>query len=152
MKQVRFTKEGFEKAKKEYEDLLKSRPEAVAHLKKSREMGDLSENGYYKASRAKLSSIDHNLFMLKLSIKQAVVIDKPKGSGATIGSSVTLFDGVKEFQYTICGDLEANPREGKISLLSPLGRAIEGKQKGETVEFESPRGIIKYTLKEIDSK
>jgi transcription elongation factor GreA len=149
VKQIRFTKEGYEKQKQEYEELLKSRPDAVAHLKKAREMGDLSENGYYKASRAKLSSIDHRLFRLKLSIKQAVIMDNTKRSVATIGSDVILFDGNKEEVYKIVGDLEANPREGKISLLSPLGRAIEGRQKGEKIEVESPKGIIKYTLKDL---
>jgi len=149
MKQIRFTKEGFEDTKLEYETLLKSRPAAVLDLKKARDMGDLSENGYYKAARMKLSSIDHRLFRLKLAIKQAVIIDNPQRTGAGIGKSVSLFDGGKEIVYMIVGDLEANPREGKISLLSPLGRAIEGKQVGEKIEFSSPSGVIKYIIKDI---
>ncbi len=149
MKQTRFTKEGYEKTKQEYEELLQSRPAAVADLKKAREMGDLSENGYYKAARSKLTSMDFKLFQLKLSLKQAVIIDKPSGSGAAIGKQITLYDGKREIVFKIVGDLEANPREGKISLLSPLGRAIEGKEKGENVKFQSPSGIIKYSIKDI---
>ncbi len=149
MKQTRFTREGFEKTKQEYEKLLASRPDAVAHLKKAREMGDLSENGYYKASRAKLSSIDHRLSQLKFYLKQAVIINKPRGNGVSIGSMVSLFDGKKEFNFQIVGDLEANPAERRISLLSPLGKAINGKQKGEEVEFKSPSGLVKYIIRNI---
>lgn len=150
MKKIRFTKGGFAKIKQEYADLLKSRPEAVAHLKKAREMGDLSENGYYKASRAKLSSIDHRLMVLKFSIKQASIIENSPTGAAAIGSNVKLSDGEKEYSYTIVGDLEANPSEGKISLLSPLGRSIEGKKIGEVVELTTPRGTVRYTIKEIN--
>ncbi|MFS6706523.1 transcription elongation factor GreA, partial [Staphylococcus aureus] len=75
MKQIRFTKEGYAKLKKDRADLLKSRPEAVQDLKKARDMGDLSENGYYKAARSKLSSIDHNLDRMKVFLKQAYVIN-----------------------------------------------------------------------------
>ena len=150
VKQIRFTKDGFEKIKQEYEELWNSRPAAVADLKKAREMGDLSENGYYKAARAKLSSVDHRLFRLKLSIKQAVVVEGSVSSRAGIGSEVVLFDGIKELIYNIVGDLEANPREGKISLLSPLGQAIEGKKEGESFEFITPGGVVKYVLKKLN--
>lgn len=150
MKQTRFTKEGFEKLKKDYKELLQSRPEAVAHLKKAREMGDLSENGYYKASRAKLSSIDHRLFQMKLWLKQAVIIGEKDNDSAGIGKKITLLDGQKELIFTLVGDLEANPKEGKISLLSPLGKAIEGKKQGETIEFNSPSGVKKFILKSIN--
>src|SRR5258708_14698218 len=61
MNQIRFTKQGYEKLKRDYEELLKSRPAAVDDLKKARDMGDLSENGYYKASKSKLSFIDARL-------------------------------------------------------------------------------------------
>lgn len=149
MKLIRFTAQGYKKLKEEYEGLLKSRPFAVEDLKKARELGDLSENGYYKASRAKLSSIDHRLYRLKISLKQAIILDKPQNSGAAIGNSVILSDGKKEYTYTIVGDLEANPMDGKISLLSPLGKAIEGRKINEEIEFDTPSGKIKYTIKNI---
>lgn len=150
MKKIRFTKEGYQKCKQDYEDLLKSRPDAVAHLKKSRELGDLSENGYYKASRAKLSSIDHQLLRLKISLKQAMIVENPLEKGASIGCTVILIDDKNEYTYNIVGDLEANPAEGKISLLSPLGKAIEGKKQGDKIEFMSPRGLKIYTIKKFD--
>lgn len=149
MKRVRFTREGLDKLKLEYEELVKSRPDAVMHLKKSRELGDLSENGYYKASRAKLNSIDNRLMRLKLLFKQAVVAEKSESGAVQIGSKVILGDGDREFRYEIAGDMEANPGEGKISLLSPLGQALEGKRPGEKVEFNSPAGLKIFEIKKV---
>jgi transcription elongation factor GreA len=149
MKKTRFTKEGYENIQKEYKELLASRPEAVLDLKKARELGDLSENGYYKAARMKLSSIDGRLFRMKLAIRQAVIIDDSDSRGVTVGKQVVLQNGEKEVAYKIVGDLEANPAEGKISLLSPLGRAVEGKGVGEIVEAGTPSGLVRYTIKSV---
>src|SRR6266403_3593564 len=149
MNQIRFTKEGFEKAKQEYADLLEQRPAVVEDLKKAREMGDLKENGYYQASRQKLSYIDGRLFRLKMDMKYAVIVETSTGSGASIGSQVTLLDGEKELIYTIVGDFEANPAEGKISLLSPMGRALEGKKVGDEIHLDLPRGKVIYKVLKI---
>ena len=146
MKQIRFTKEGFEKAQQEYEELQKQRPAVVEDLKKAREMGDLKENGYYQASRRKLSYIDGRLFRLKMDMKYAVIIETTAGDRVSIGSKVALVNEEKEISYTIVGDFEANPSEGKISLLSPLGLAIDGKKIGDEVALETPRGKIVYKL------
>jgi transcription elongation factor GreA len=146
MKQIRFTKEGYEKIKQEYADLLAQRPAVVEDLKKAREMGDLKENGYYKASRSKLNFIDGRLFRCKLAMKQALIVDSSVGNGISIGSVVTLSDGKKEIIYTIVGDLEADPSQGKISLLSPLGQAIEGKKIDDIVHFSTPAATIAYKI------
>jgi transcription elongation factor GreA len=151
IKKVRFTKAGFEKMKAELEELQKSRPSAVLDLKKARELGDLSENGYYKAARMKLSSIDNRLFRMRLAIKQAVVMGGPRKGGAGIGMIVTLTDGKKEIVYRIVGDLEANPGDGKISLLSPIGRALEGRRVGDEVEYKTPMGMSKLKIVSISS-
>ena len=146
MKQIRFTKEGFEKTKQEYENLLQQRPAVVEDLKQAREMGDLKENGYYQASRQKLSYIDGRLFRLQMDMKYAVIIEAPAGNGVSIGSKVTLTDGEKEITYHIVGDFEANPAEGKISLLSPIGKALEGKKAQEKIHLELPKGKVTYTI------
>ena len=151
MQQIRFTKEGYEKLKKDYEDLLKTRPDAVEHLKKARDMGDLSENGYYKASKSKLSFIDVTLRKLSWELKQAVIIETKNLTTVDIGNKVTLNDGKKEIVYQIVGDLEANPSQGKLSLLSPLGRAIAGKQVGANVEIITPAGTITYKITTISA-
>lgn len=127
---IRFSKVGFEKLKKKFERLNSERPSAVLDLKKAREMGDLSENGYYKSARAKLSSIDRNLKYLTHQIKNAYVVEQIQGIG-------------------VVGDLEANPSERKISLLSPIGRALENRKIGEIVEIKTPNGNTFYKIIKI---
>lgn len=146
MQHIRFTKEGFTKIQQEYADLLKQRPAVVEDLKKAREMGDLKENGYYQASRQKLSYIDGRLFRLKMDMKYAVIVETTATDGVSIGNQVTITDGEKERTLTIVGDFEANPSEGKISLMSPLGKVVEGKKVGEEVILETPRGKIIYKI------
>ncbi len=149
MNQIRFTKEGYEKLKKQREDLLKSRPEAVQELKKARDMGDLSENGYYKAARGKLSSIDGNLERLKILLKQAIIMENSDNNLAEIGKTIIVSDGQKDISYQLVGDLEADPHNGKISLLSPLGKALNGKREGENFDLQIPKGTIRYTIKKV---
>ncbi len=151
MNKIRFTKEGFAKIQKDYEEFLAQRPAVVEDLKKAREMGDLSENGYYKASRQKLSFIDGQLFRCKIQMKQAVIVEETNHNSIDIGTTVTLKENNTTLIYTIVGDLEANPAEKKISLLSPLGRALEGKKLGDTVALTLPKGKITYTIISITS-
>ncbi|HUQ85103.1 MAG TPA: transcription elongation factor GreA [Candidatus Limnocylindrales bacterium] len=150
---IRFTKEGYYKLKEEYADLLRQRPLAVADLKKAREMGDLSENGYYKESKLKLNFIDGRLRRFSDYLKRADIVDnngtKLQIDTVYIGSTVTLADEKKERTYQIVGDLEANPGEGKLSLLSPIGRAIVGKKLNTEVEIETPAGKFTYKITKI---
>lgn len=150
---IRFTKQGYEKLKEEYNDLLRQRPFAVEDLKKAREMGDLSENGYYKESKFKLNFIDSQLRRFTDYLKRADIIDsdgqKLPIDTVFIGSKVTLSDGEKEKTYQIVGDLEAQPSEGKLSLLSPVGRAIVGKSLNSEVEIETPAGTFAYKITKI---
>jgi len=149
MKIIRFTKEGYEKLKKEHAELLASRPAAVLDLKTAREMGDLSENGYYKASRAKLSFIDSRLERTSQELKHAILIAETHGDTVGVGSTVVLSDGKKESTYHIVGDLEASPLEGKISLLSPLGSSIAGHKKGDAITITTPAREITYKVMSV---
>lgn len=146
IKQIRFTKEGYEKLKQEYADLQAQRPDAVMHLKKAREMGDLSENGYYKASRAKLSGIDGQLWRINMQLKYAIIVENDPNAGIDIGCTVTFSNGTREMTYQMVGDLEANPSEGKLSLISPIGKALTGKRQGEDVEITTPAGTTTYKI------
>lgn len=146
IKQIRFTKEGYEKLKQEYADLQAERPDAVMHLKKAREMGDLSENGYYKASRAKLSGIDGRLWRINMQLKYALIVENDPNAGIDIGCTVTFSNGKKEMTYQMVGDLEANPSEGRLSLNSPIGKALEGKKQGDEVEITTPAGQTTYKI------
>ncbi|MEK7559262.1 MAG: GreA/GreB family elongation factor [Patescibacteria group bacterium] len=149
MKNIRFTKKGFEALKIAYEDLKNSRPSAVADLKRAREMGDLSENGYYKAARAKLSEIDRNLRKFLIELRSADVVKESDRHQVGIGRTVKLSDGKKETVFQIVGDLEADPTQKKISLLSPLGQALERKKIGDKAEIITPSGKIHYKITKI---
>lgn len=144
--QTRFTKEGYEKLKNDYGNLVKERVLAVEDLQKARAMGDLSENGYYKAARMKLSTIDRNLRRMTLLLEKGIVVEKTSFVTVGIGCSVTLLDGKTEVAYHIVGDIEADPTSKKISLLSPLGKALFGKKIGEEVFVETPSGKKVYKV------
>jgi len=144
-----FTKNGFEKLKNDYEGLVESRPFVVADLKKAREMGDLSENGYYRAAKFKLSDIDRNIRRCSYLIKSAQVVSSSQKDFVGIGSRVKLIIGNSEKNYQIVGEYEANPGDGKISHLSPIGKALIGKRSGEIVKIESPSGQTEISIKQI---
>jgi len=150
MKQIRFTKEGYEKLEQEYQELVAQRPSAIEDLKKAREMGDLSENGYYKAARSRLSFLDNRLQMLRLYLKIAVIVDADNSESVDIGSVVTLSDGKTDRTFNIVGDLEADPAQGKLSLLSPIGKAIAKRNAGSKIRIETPRGEIIYKIVSVN--
>src|SRR5579872_1543723 len=117
---IYFTQKGLQEKKKEYENLLASRPDAVRELARAREMGDLSENGYYKGARFKLSQIDRDLRHLKHLLKLARIKEVSANDVVDIGSTVVITDGVTEKTYSIVGTYESDPSQHKISLDSPL--------------------------------
>lgn len=146
---IPFTQEGYDKVLLQKQKLLAERPEAVENLRKSREMGDLSENGYYKAARARLSSIDANLRRLDRLVRCGVVVQSSGSGRIDIGSTVRLSDGKREYTYTVVGGYESNPLEGTISHVSPVGRAMMGKQKDDIVLVIVPSGEIRYTVLDV---
>lgn len=143
---IPITQEGYDKLLKEQEELLAQRPDAIFHLQKSRELGDLRENGYYSASRQKVNAIDARLRKLKFMIKYALIIEGTSTDSVDIGTTVTLNDGEREFEYKIVGEEEADPREGKISFKSPLGHALLGKKVNEKVDFHAPAGLKTFQI------
>jgi len=150
IKRIPITKEGFAKLHEELEQLKKDRPEAVRTLADARGMGDLSENGLYTAAKARLRSIDNQMFRLDIQIKLADIIEGGEDGKASIGSKIKAeCEGVEKTFYLV-GDYEANPLEGKISTHSPLGRALSGKKKGDIAQFEAPKGTISYKILSVE--
>lgn len=146
---ARFTKEGYEKLKQEYEALKAERPAVVLDVQKARDMGDLKENGYYQASKGKLRSIDSQLMRIEYNLKTAKIIDPSESDAVGIGSTVTLVNADREMTYQFVGDFEADPGERKLSLLSPIGKAVEGKKVGDDVKIQTPSGVVSYTIKNV---
>jgi len=150
MNPILFTKEKYNQIKKGYQELLIARKEAVLHLTKAREMGDLSENGYYRSSKSRLSSIDHSLRKLSNFIKYGSVIDFVNKGAVEIGCKVMIKENNRSQQYQIVGKEEADPKMGKISNESPLGKLLLGKRAGESIELKTPSGTISYKIIRIE--
>ncbi len=146
---IELTKDGLEKIKQEYESLLSERPLVLEDLKKARELGDLSENGYYKASRAKLSFIDNRVFRLKTIIKNARVVEPQSISTVSLGNTVEIKGTGQIVTYTLVSKYEADPSKGKISNMSPVGRAILGKRAGDFVTLKTPDGEKSFIIVKI---
>lgn len=150
-----FSPQGIAKLKKELEELKNVRRKEVAErLKKAAAYGDLSENAEYQEAKEEQAFIEGRILELENTIKSAVVTsNKTEKNVVQIGSSVVLSNidqknSPKE-KFTIVGSGEADPLSGKISLESPIGRALLNKSKGETIEIETPQGKIHYRILKI---
>ncbi len=128
-----------------------SRPKAVEELRRTREMGDLSENFAYSMAKGKLLGIDTRMFSIKERLKHAIPIahGPAKDGSARIGATVTVFVNGKEKNYDIVGSQETDPGLGSISYLSPLGAALMGKKMGESVIVEANGKKIVYKILEV---
>lgn len=153
-KQYFVTKEGKEALEKEYEHLVTvGRKDAAEKLKVARSFGDLSENSEYDEAKNDQAIMEARIADLEEMLKRAVVIedsDVNKDSvnvGSSVDLEVTTADGAKRnLTYKIVGSNEANPREGKISDESAVGKALVGKKAGESAQVETPRGTMTYTI------
>jgi len=145
-KRIPFTHDGYQALLEEKAKLIAERPDAVENLRKAREMGDLSENGYYKASRAKLSTLDARLRHLERLIRFGKIVESANTGFVDIGSTVTMTDGNKESTFTIVGGYESDPNKQTISYLSPIGKALMGKQEKESVAVTVPSGVVTYKV------
>ena len=146
------SKEGLEKLKKELEFLKTGKRKEIAdRLKHAKSLGDLSENAEYKETLEAMNLAEDRIEKLEDIIKRAVVIEKSSGSSIQLGSAVKIkkeTDG-KICEYVLVGQEEADVSLGKISNRSPLGSALVGKKKGDTVKVATPGGEIKYTIENI---
>ena len=154
VKDVLLTPEGLEKLKGEIEYLKNDKRREVAErIKHAREFGDISENSEYDDAKNEQAMVEQKIAQLEERLTRARLIEKkdvPKGVVA-VGTRVRLkdMDANETIEYVIVGSAEANPREQKLSNESPVGRAIIGRKKGETVEVAAPRGSLKYKIVDV---
>lgn len=146
---LKFTKEGFEKLKQELADIIARRPQVLIRMVAAREMGDLSENAGYHASKDELSKIDRRVRELKYLMRTGQIVEGQSGGQVGIGSTVKVRSGEDEFEYKIVGQLEADPVRGKLSEVSPIGSAFIGKKIGDEVVVDVPDGRITYKILEV---
>ena len=146
MADIRITREGFEKLKEEYKNLIEKRPHVLIRMVAAREMGDLSENAGYHASKDELARVDRRLRELRLLMKHVEVVEKQDSGNVSVGSSVKVTDGRHVYEFMIVGSLEADPAHGKFSQVSIIGLALIGKEVGNEVSVETPDGQITYKI------
>jgi transcription elongation factor GreA len=145
------TLEGFARLEEELKQLKTiDRPSISKAISEARELGDLSENAEYHAAREKQSFIEGRIIELEDKFAKSEIIDISKLSGNVVrfGAKVHLLDedSEKKIHYQIVGEYEADLDKGLISLNSPLARALIGKSKGDSVDFNTPGGNKSYEI------
>jgi transcription elongation factor GreA len=154
VKEVILTPNGHAKLKEEIEHLSTvKRREVAERIKQAREFGDIAENSEYDDAKNEQAMLEHRIATLQERLKAARVIEANEVTTdvVSVGTIVRLrdVDAKETIEYTIVGSAEANPAEQKLSNESPVGRAIIGRKKGETVEVVAPRGSLKYKIMDI---
>jgi transcription elongation factor GreA len=154
VKEVILTSEGYKKLQEEIEYLSNDKRREVAdRIRIAREFGDISENAEYDDAKNEQALLEHRIATLEERLRDAKVINKKDVAKdvVSVGSKVRLRDvGARQtVEYHIVGSAEANPAENKLSNESPVGKAIIGHKKGDTVEVVAPRGSMKYKILEI---
>jgi transcription elongation factor GreA len=152
--EVILTREGYEKLKDEIELLSTTKRREIAErIKTAREFGDIAENAEYDDAKNEQMMLEHRIAQLEDRLRAARVIDENEITAdvVSIGSRVRLkdVDANETVEYHIVGSAEANPAEQKLSNESPVGKAIMGRKKGETVEVVAPRGALKFKIMDI---
>jgi transcription elongation factor GreA len=157
MERVPMTVEGFRSLETELQRLKsEERPRIIQAIAEARAHGDLSENAEYHAAKEQQGMNEARVADLEDRLGRADVIDTSKLSGDTVkfGATVTLVDEDTEekVKYRIVGDFEASVKDGKISISSPIARALIGKSKGDTAEVLTPKGPRSYEVLKIEWK
>ena len=155
MKRVPMTVAGEKSLREELADLKSvQRPTVIAAIAEAREHGDLKENAEYHAAREQQGFIEGRIRELEYKLSQAQVIDVteiPHTGKVIFGTTVDLIniDTDEEVRYCIVGDDEANIKAGKISVNSPIARALIGKEEGDIAAVETPSGMTEYEISEV---
>ncbi len=153
-KELFMTAEGLAKLEAELDELkLVRRKEVAEKIKQALAFGDLSENSEYDEAKNEQAQVEARIAQVEGMLKIARVVDE--GAIATdavgVGAKVKLLDieFEEEEEYSIVGPTEANPSQNKLSYESPIGKALIGKKVGDTVDVQTPGGIVQFKILEI---
>ncbi len=151
---IPITKKGYEALQAELERLKKvERPKNIKEIEEARGHGDLSENAEYHAAKERQSHIQGRIRDVEHKLAEAQIIDTSKLSTEKVvfGATVTVKDAQngKEQRYTLVGQDEGDLKNGKISVQSPVGRALIGKRVGDTCEVQTPAKKVEYKVLNI---
>ena len=151
---IPMTREGYQRLQDELKKLIRvDRPQVVLAIAEARGHGDLSENAEYDAAKERQAFIEGRIKELTDKIARAQVINPADldMDKVVFGATVTLFDvdSGSEVTYQIVGEDEAEIKEGRISVSSPIARALIGKQAGESVDVQTPGGLKRYEIIDV---
>jgi len=149
------THEGYKALENEINQLKTvERPSVIRMIEEARAHGDLSENAEYHAAKERQAFIEGRVIELEDQLGRAEVIDVSKLSGSTVkfGATVTLVDEdtSEKRKFQLVGDLESDAKRGRISISSPIARALIGKAKGDRVEVAAPGGARSYEILKVE--
>jgi transcription elongation factor GreA len=150
-KPVLLTPDGLRKLQEELDHLVNERrPEIALRIKQAKEFGDLSENAEYEDAKNDQGFMEGRIMTVEQMIRNASLIENEKADGLVrLGSTVKLKDEFGETSYTIVGSAEADASSGRISLESPVGKAVLGRRGGDEVEVETPGGSRKVQILKV---
>ena len=151
VQEVILTQEGYNKLEEQLNYLkTEKRTEIAERIKTARGFGDLSENSEYDEAKTAQRENEEEIAELEQKIRNAKIIDEAEIDTKTvqIGNLVKLLDIEfnEEVEYTIVGSTEVNLAENKVSNVSPIGKALLGRKKGETVDVDAPAGVVQYKI------
>jgi transcription elongation factor GreA len=155
MEKVPMTAEGYRALDEELKRLKSiERPAVIAAIAEARSHGDLSENAEYHAAKERQGWIEGRIAEIEDKISRAQIIDVSKLSGTNVkfGATVTVVDEdtEDEARYQIVGEHEADVKQGRLSLTSPLARGMIGKEPGDVVEVITPAGVKAYEILKVE--
>lgn len=150
MNSIPISVQGYKKLEEELKQLISERPVIIQAIKEAREEGDLRENAGYDAARERQGMAEARIKYLesRMGLYQVVDLDTLSGEKAVFGATVEVedIDSGEKHSYTLLGPDEADPAKGSISFLSPVGRALLGKEAGDEVTINIPRGQVTYEI------
>ena len=144
---VLLTAEGLEKLKHDLQQARERRVEAADRMKEAAQPGDIEDNPEYEQAKEEVQRLDDRIYELTEMIGRAQIIEQRHSSTVDAGSTIELEDEEGERAvYNLVGAIEADPAAGRISLESPLGRALLGKRKGDQISVAAPAGNIEMRI------
>jgi transcription elongation factor GreA len=152
--QVLLTQEGLAKLEQELEHLKTvRRPQVAERIRESKELASTQNNAEYDDAKNEQAFVEGRILTLEKLIQNATIIDEEQAHHANqvqIGSTVHVVEGGgKKQEFTIVGAPEADPKTGRISNESPVGRALLGKRVGDEVQVSAPKGVLRFTITKI---
>jgi transcription elongation factor GreA len=147
---VLLTAEGLAKLKKDLELARERRIEAADRMKEAAQPGDIEDNPEYEQAKEEVARLDDRIYELEEMIGRAQIIESGTSSVAQPGSTIEIEDDEGLSQtYHLVGAVEADPGAGRISVESPVGRALMGKRQGDRVSVSVPAGTVELTVKAV---